>query len=177
MAIASVRKKMRESKAKIHGAKPLPKSQQRGKGEVQNPAPKIQVYSGFTKGVSGNPATQFKPGVVVNPDGRRGKTPVTDALRKYLSMPYQGPNRRFKVRNYTNSEALAVKVAETALEGDMRATEFVLDRTEGKVPNPTTLSGPNGGPIDIAAMSPEEKAARIAELSARMISAGDSVDE
>jgi hypothetical protein len=47
----------------------------------------------------------------------------------------------------------------------MRAVEEVLNRVEGKVPNPTVLSGPNGGPIDISAMSAEEKAQRIAELS------------
>jgi hypothetical protein len=94
-------------------------------------------------------------------------------MKKHLAQPYTGARKDWRAREYSVADALAAKQIEIALDGDMRAAEEVSNRTEGKVPNPTTLSGPNGGPIDISAMTPEEKAIRIAELSARMLSAGE----
>jgi hypothetical protein len=122
-------------------------------------------------------ATQFQPGQPsANPNGRPPRTPIAAAMRSYLAALYSGPSKYYKARLYTNAQVLAIKQVELGMEGDMRAAEEVANRTEGKVPNPTTLSGPGGGPIDISAMSPEEKAARIAELTARMLEEGISAE-
>ena len=150
--------------------KARPKPQERPEVEALPLPPKRKP--GFQPGKSGNPSGQFKPGQVSNPNGRSGK-PIADAMRYFLAQPYRGRSVAYKSRGYTNGQVLSFNQVLAAMDGDMRAAEEVANRTEGKVPNPTTLSGPNGGPIDISAMTPEEKAIRIAELSARMLSAGE----
>lgn len=142
----------------------VPKLEQRREVEVLPPRPRGFQPGNKTRG-------QVKPGEVRNPNG--GVKPIAAAIRYHLDQPYDGPNKAWKSRGYNNRQVLAISTTDMALSGDIRAAEFIADRTEGKVPNPTTLSGPNGGPIDISAMTPEEKAIRIAELSARMLSAGE----
>jgi hypothetical protein len=86
-------------------------------------------------------------------------------MKEMLAAPYIGPNKRYRDRKFTNAQALAAKQLELAInQGDMRAAEELANRTEGKVLSVTQLQGVNGGPIEISAMSPEEKRARIAEL-------------
>ena len=134
--------------------------------EVTQPKPKetLPVVSKEAKKVIvGFP---WKPGQSGNPSGRPVTKPVSDAMKKHLAELYRGPSKTWVSRGFTNGQVLALKIFEMAASGDMRAAEELLNRTEGKVPNPTTLSGPGGGPIDISAMTPEEKIARIAELTA-----------
>src|ERR1035437_727014 len=145
--------------------KSKPKVEQRPEGEVLKPKTKLSFHA--------SPATEFKKGRSGNVNGRAPSKPTTEAMRRYLNAPYKGRNKEWKAREFTNAEVLGIQVCQWAMDGDMSAMDTVLERTEGKVPNPTTLSGPNGGPIDIAAMTPEEKMARIAELTPLSISAGE----
>jgi hypothetical protein len=122
----------------------------------------------YKPGQSGSVATQFKKGKSGNPTGRisnPSKMPITNAMRDMLSAPYTGNNKGYRVRNFTNAQALAATQLRLAIEmGDMRAAEELTNRTEGRVLSVTQLQGPDGGPLQVAAMTPEEKQARLEEL-------------
>jgi hypothetical protein len=121
---------------------------------------------GLPKGVSGSPATQFKPGVSANPGGRPKKTPITDAMRAYLLLPYDGKEKKYK--GMTNADVLAIRQFELAVEdGDMGAAKEIADRVEGKVPQRQEFGGPEGGAIPFVNVSPAENERRIMELMAK----------
>jgi len=82
----------------------------------------------FPKGVSGNPDAQFKPGHSGNPGGRPQSAPLTEALRRVLSMRVKdiGLKRTDKV-----SLAMAKRWAYEGLNGDVRATVEMANRVEG----------------------------------------------
>jgi hypothetical protein len=70
----------------------------------------------------------FPRGKSGNPGGRPRRKPVTDALLELLDEPCpKGPAGR------TNAEAIAQKLITKAIQGDVRATQEIADRTEGRV--------------------------------------------
>ena len=75
-------------------------------------------------------AGQFKPGESGNPDGRPS---FKAALRRELEA--NGGLVRPKI------ERLAKKAIKMALDGDMRAMEFVADRLDGKPVQAIEVSG------------------------------------
>lgn len=120
---------------------------------------------GPPKGKSGNPATQFKPGVSGNAGGRPKKTPITDELRALLAELH--PNQK-KYPGKTRARVLAEKEYAQAEAGDFQSQREVTDRVEGKATQPVTLGGDGTGvPIEIATMTPEEKRRRVAEILAK----------
>ena len=72
-------------------------------------------------------ATQFKPGNRANPGGRPKLAPLSHACRELLaaSVPDDPEGR-------TYAEAIARKLAEKALHGDIRAAQELADRAEGR---------------------------------------------
>jgi hypothetical protein len=58
------------------------------------------------------------------------------------------------------ADVLAANLIAQAAEGDMRAFELLIDRTEGKLATAQTITA--GQPVQD--MTPEEKRARVAEL-------------
>jgi hypothetical protein len=72
-------------------------------------------------------ATQFKPGQSGNPGGRPKTAPLSQACRDLLasSVPDDSQGR-------TYAEAIAEKLAQKALAGDIRAAQELADRAEGR---------------------------------------------
>jgi hypothetical protein len=129
-------------------------------------APKTAVK----KGQRLSPSTEFQPGQSGNPGGRPKRTPITDAMRAYLMLPYDGKEKKYKGLN--NADVLAIRQFELAIEdGDMGAAKEIADRVEGKVPQRQEFGGPEGGAIPFVNVSPAENEKRIMELMAR--SGGD----
>lgn len=85
---------------------------------------------------------QFKPGQSGNPKGRpKGAKSEANLLREILehriSLREAGKIRKISVR-----QAILLKMADGALQGDTRKAAFVLDRyrrTEGDVPETTDI--------------------------------------
>jgi hypothetical protein len=69
---------------------------------------------------------RFRPGVSGNPGGRPAIRTLSKACREVLSQP--APDNS----GLTFAEAIARKLADKALEGDVRAAEELADRAEGK---------------------------------------------
>ncbi|GAB2549727.1 DUF5681 domain-containing protein [Spirosoma aerophilum] len=70
--------------------------------------------------------------------------------------------------NVTINQAIAVRGLQKALKGDYQFFREVLNRTEGRVPQPIT--GADGGPIqvdDVTRLTPDELRRRIAALRNR----------
>lgn len=88
---------------------------------------------------------QFKPGHSGNPGGEQKKLPITTALRRELEK--EVPNAGGK----TLAEMLAKRLIKLAVEGQGRtaleALTVIIDRTEGKVPIRSELTGANGAPV------------------------------
>lgn len=85
----------------------------------------------FVKGQSGNPAGR-----------KKSETPTADLMRRRLAMrPNPG--------DPTEREAIIGALFSLAKGGDVNAIKVIFDRTEGKVPEPVHVSGPDGGPLVI----------------------------
>lgn len=122
--------------------------------------------SAWKKGQPGNPETVWQPGQSGNPGGRPKKTPITDAMRAYLLLPYDGKEKRYKGLN--NADVLAIKQFDLAIEnGDMSAAKEIADRVEGKVVQRSEFGGPDGSAIPFVNVSPAENEKRIMELMGR----------
>lgn len=94
-------------------SKPIP--QNRHKTGFRGPSPDV------------GKATQFKPGNRANPGGRPKMGPLSQACREVLATPVpDDPEGR------TYAEAIAKKLAQKALAGDIRAAQELADRAEGK---------------------------------------------
>ena len=72
-------------------------------------------------------ATRWKPGQSGNPGGRPKTAPLSHACRELLAslLPNDPKGRRY-------AEAIAEKLAERALKGDIRAAQELADRAEGR---------------------------------------------
>jgi hypothetical protein len=77
--------------------------------------------------VRADEATRWKPGQSGNPGGRPKRTPLIDACREVLAKLVPGDP---KGRTY--AQAIAEKLAERAVQGDIRAAQELADRAEGK---------------------------------------------
>jgi hypothetical protein len=79
------------------------------------------------KQVPGSEATRFQPGRSGNPGGRPKTAPLSQACRELLAVPVpDDPDGR------TYAEAIAQKLAQKAIEGDIRAAQEIADRAEGR---------------------------------------------
>ncbi len=89
----------------------------------------------WQKGQSGNPRGRpLKPLLFTNI--------ILKKLKKLNKFDPPDQQRR-------NKEAIADKLIELALDGDLPAIKEVLDRIQGKVAQPLEHSGEDGGPIRI----------------------------
>lgn len=111
----------------------------------------------------GNPWA-WKPGQSGNPAGRTSLVRIGEAYSKILGIPIpDDPMDR------TYAEAIAQKVAELALKGNLFAVEEIADRTEGKPKQPVEHSGPDGGPIVIEQAIREQAEKELIEWRQRQI--------
>jgi Family of unknown function (DUF5681) len=110
-------------------------------------------------------ANAFQPGQSGNPNGRPKTKPITDALRSLLDEPYAGREKRFKGKS--NACALATRLYELALGGDLAAVRECADRAEGKPLQRQEFGGQNGQAIPFVNLSREENEQRIMELMAK----------
>jgi len=78
-------------------------------------------------------------GVSGNPNGRPLYSGVSDAARRFLE---QSPSKRHTPKSEAEAQALAL--LRRARKRD-RATEILLDRAEGKVPQ--AITGADGAPL------------------------------
>jgi len=111
--------------------------------------------------VEAGKATQFKPGQPSpNPGGRPRSlaSQLSTELRRLLrtECPKDAAQRSW-------AEALAQKMCELALEGNVHAFSEIADRTEGKPPQAIQLSGLLGVELDV-----EEIDKRIGQLVAKV---------
>jgi hypothetical protein len=107
---------------------------------------------------------RFKPGQSGNPGGlKKGqrKRLITDALIERLE-------ERDAATGKTMAQLLAGRLLTIAVGGGNRALDalvIIIDRTEGKVPIRSELSGPEGGPVAFEpSASREEMESRLASL-------------
>jgi len=101
----------------------------------------------------------FQPGFSGNPNGRP-KEIMGNAYRRALlrKIPNDAEGRIF-------ADAIAQKMINLGLKGDVKAIAEVTDRIDGKPQQAVTLGGDGSGiPIEIANMTPEQKRRRLAEL-------------
>jgi hypothetical protein len=73
-----------------------------------------------------------KPGEVRNPEGKNGKTPITDSLKALLSRLETDP---LDDEPMTNAQRIALEWAKKAKAGEMPAIISLTERTEGKTPD------------------------------------------
>lgn len=113
----------------------------------------------------GNPdkirAHQFKPGQSGNPGGRP---------RKIITEGYESILREVIVRNKkrdTRLRHMLRAIVDEAIQGKIPAIAEITDRVEGKAVQAVQMSGPGGGPMQIEAMTREQREKRLAELLAK----------
>src|SRR5262245_56629979 len=100
----------------------------------------------FVKGVSGNPA------------GRRAENPDTSAA-KMLARRHTHEAMRMLVKIMKSSTSDSARII---------AAEAILDRGWGKPAHAVSVSGPDGGPVQIEAVREAERfASRILSITAR----------
>jgi hypothetical protein len=104
----------------------------------------------------------FQPGVSGNPNGRP-KEIMGAAYRRALlrKIPNDADGRIF-------ADAVAQKMIDMAMKGDVKAVAEVTDRIDGKPSQSVTMGGDGSSiSIQIASMTPEQKRRRLAELMAK----------
>ena len=87
---------------------------------------------------------QWKPGQSGNPNGRP-KGNIVDELLKALHEELDTEKGKVKI-----GRAVAQKLLQAALKGDLRATNQILDFTESKPKQSVEHSGPDGQPIAVS---------------------------
>jgi Family of unknown function (DUF5681) len=100
---------------------------------------------------------KFQPGKSGNPSGRPKVKPFTERLRQRAEQTAKG-----KKGKLTEFDVLVDVALDLAKKGDLEAIKFLVERTDGKVPQPVV--GRNNGAIEHTFTTPEENEARIAEL-------------
>jgi Family of unknown function (DUF5681) len=92
---------------------------------------------------------QWQKGVSGNPRGRPPSgTALTDLLRHQLAQTADAKGKK------TRAEAIAAVLIELALAGDINAIKLLIERVDGRLPNPVELSGA-GGAVAIVLRWPE----------------------
>lgn len=94
-----------------------------------------RITTRLTKTANGEPPieTRFSKGESGNPNGRPSGASLQAAIRRLAEMPLP----RNASRSYV--EAVAERLWNKALRGDIRAIRIVLDRIDGKVSQPVAL--------------------------------------
>ena len=100
---------------------------------------------------------KFQPGQSGNPGGRPKVKPFTERLRQRAEEVVKG-----RKGNRTQFDVLVDVALDLAKKGNLEAIKFIVERTDGKVPQPVV--GRNNGAIEHTFTTPEENEARIAEL-------------
>lgn len=80
---------------------------------------------------------QWQPGQSGNPSGRPKKKLIDEALTELL-----------EAENSKEAIVLAAKLLELAQAGDVRASQLIAERTQGKPNQKVELTGKDGGAID-----------------------------
>lgn len=93
-------------------------------------------------------ATQFKPG---NPGGGRPKGALSykDRFEKYLQLEHQVKMPDGTVTDKAILDGIILSALAKARQGDVRAMEFVFNRSFGKEPDKMELTGKDGQPLEI----------------------------
>jgi uncharacterized protein DUF5681 len=86
----------------------------------------------WTKGQSGSPEHQFKPGQSGNPAGRPKGASLIDMLRRVLEREHQGR---------PVGELLVECLVKEGLKGKLPHIKEILDRVEGKVAEKMSVEG------------------------------------
>jgi len=103
----------------------------------------------FEQGNNLGAGTRFKPGQSGNPGGRpKG---FSTLVRKVLAESTEAGG------NMTNLEAIARKLIEMAIAGDIPAMRLVLDR-EWPKPSRLEIAGRDGGPVEAWVSYPPREA-------------------
>ncbi|MBO0947541.1 DUF5681 domain-containing protein [Fibrella forsythiae] len=101
--------------------------------------------------------TQFSKGQIANPNGRP-VGPITKFLREFgdateltfsITRTDSKGTSKSEASLSTNgtktiNQAIAARLLQLAIAGDMKAIREVLNRTEGRVPQPLNIGGQNG---------------------------------
>lgn len=89
----------------------------------------------------------YKKGQSGNPAGRPPGRGIVDIFNALLArnVKFKDPLDGMKETTITVKERLAISMMVKAMKGGEKAMEIILDRTDGKVPQPMKLSGSVGG--------------------------------
>jgi len=105
---------------------------------------------------------KFQPGQSGNPGGRR-KDIFSEAYLRILNKTIiNDPEGRRLI------DAIAEKVAEQAMKGDLKAVAEIADRLQGKPTQAGSLGGEDERTTSLMNMSREQKLLRIKELQAKV---------
>lgn len=113
---------------------------------------------------------QFKPGQSGNPNGAPKGKRISTIMKELLEKELEGPDPSSgQYRKMTMAEIIALAMVKEASTGNVKAAKEVMDRTEGKVPQP--LTGEGGAPllppvISVAPYSSENRQANIEKIRA-----------
>jgi hypothetical protein len=130
------------------------------KGSKNKQPPKSDRPSKKKKRGKGKPwSSNYKGNQLGRP--KKGEA-MTDILREI------GENfsKDTKYGRLLFNQALGIKIWDLALRGVRWAGELLYDRLDGRAMARAELSGPGGGPIEIAQLSATERQARIDKLLA-----------
>jgi hypothetical protein len=98
-----------------------------------------------------SPATRWKKGQSGNPKGGR-PTPLTNELRKLLQTPADGSE-------WNTAHMIVWGIVQQAKAGNVQAARLLWEYIEGKAVQPTEVSGPGGGGLEIVIRRVDERAA------------------
>ena len=103
------------------------------------PNPENIIGKGFKPGQSGNPAGR--------PKGLRNfSTIIRKALNEKIEIPVEGGGKK-KIRL---DQAMVIAQIKTALKGNTKAFNAIIDRVDGKVAEKHELTGKDGQPLPAA---------------------------
>ena len=95
----------------------------------------------------------WRPGQSGNPGGRPKKRVLDEILTELLEKD-----------GAKEASAIALSVLRKAKDGDLRACQFIAERTQGRPPQALQISGEDGGPLEIRNMTDQQLDERITEL-------------
>lgn len=106
---------------------------------------------------------QFAPGASGNPGGRPKTRLMAELFRAGLAKPVPGDKE-----GRTYGEMLVHAAIREAAKGSIDHLKEINDRSDGKATQRTELTGKDGGPVDIASLTPEQRDAQLMELAAEL---------